>query len=301
MLLLVAAMLPRLFWDDGPQTAPALREAGIERIAVAESRSAAWKGVAGFEVTTVDPQRAVKVVAPSVDYRANQGSASRAPWINANGWRFLRQPDGLFLYEARGAQAALAAAEAFSWGANALIKTDLPGLKLLAEMQRFLRDVPAVDLAPVADFGFVDDGSPAAGEVMNLMLKGNLLFRIVRAPDPSLKLNVKLGTPDYPLEDAKNPVKIAQLARANLSDEKRSLRVYGSTVVVARLLAGKDKARVHLLNYAGAERRVDGIRVRVAGEYKKASVPVLDWVSEAGNTEFTLAEIKTYVVVDLSK
>ena len=34
MLLLVAAVLPRLFWDAGPETAPALREAGIERIAV---------------------------------------------------------------------------------------------------------------------------------------------------------------------------------------------------------------------------------------------------------------------------
>src|SRR5436305_11779982 len=98
MLLLVAAVLPRLFWDAGPDTAPALRDAGIARIAVPAAQAEAWKGAAGISIEVANPQGAVKLVAPSVDYRANQGSASRSPWINTNGWRFVRQPQALFLY-----------------------------------------------------------------------------------------------------------------------------------------------------------------------------------------------------------
>jgi len=301
--LLLAALLPRLFWDAGPETAPELRQAGIEKIAVMAERVAQWKGL--LDVEAADPARCIRLVAPSVDYRANQASASRTPWLNANGWRIVRQPAGEFVYDVKGGQAGLAAAEAFSWNANALIRTDAAGLRPLGEMLRLLRGVPAEDLAPVADFGFEDDGSAAAAEVMNLFVKGNLLFRVVPRAEPSLKLHVKLGTKDYPLEDAKNPVKIAQMARANLGDDRRSVRVYGSAVVVARLLAGRDRARLHLLNYAGAERRVDGIRVRVAGEYSKATVrpemKILDLEKTEGGTEFTLPEIRTYVVVDLVK
>jgi hypothetical protein len=303
MLLLAATLLPRLLWDSGPETAPELRQAGIKTIAVTAGRAAAWRGQIDVEV--VDPARAIRLVAPSVDYRANQATASRTPWLNANGWRFIRNPKGEFVYDVKGAQAALAAAEAFSWNSNALIRTDVAGLGSLGEMLRLLGGVPAQDLAPVADIGFEDDRSAAAGEVMNLFVKGNLLFRIVPRPDPALKIHVKLGTKDYPLEDARNPVKIAQIARANLTDDRRSVRVFGSAVVVARLMANRERARVHLLNYAGAERSVDGIRVRVAGEYSKATVRpemrVLDLEKAEGWTEFTLPEIRTYAVVDLSK
>src|SRR6185295_5098641 len=148
-----------------------------------------------------------------------------------------------------------------------------------------------------------------SGEVMNLMVRGNLLFRLVTAPDRRLKVNVKLGTKEYSMEDAKNPGTVAHLVRANLGDEKRSLRVYGSEVVVARLTAADGKARLHLLNYAGANRRVDGIRVRVLGEYAKhelrvagsAGVELQDYSVDRGATEFTLPELRTYAVIDLSR
>jgi hypothetical protein len=309
MLFLAAAMLPRLFWSAGPETAPALQKAVIERIAVARAAVDAWKGVAGIQVDAVDIERAVKLVAPSVDYRANQATASRTPWLNSNGWRFLRQPSATFVYDVKGSRAALAAAESFVWGADALIKTDADGVGPLGAMLRFLGGVAPADLAPVSDIAFQDDGSAASGEVMNLMVKSNLLFRPVRAPDRAAKLNVKLGTKDYPIEDAKNPIKIAQMARANLTDDRRSLRLYGSVVVVARLSGAPGRLRVHLLNYAGAERRVEGIRVRVLGSYKEGRVmaegspgmQLLDWSSDQDATEFTLPEIKTYAVVDLLK
>jgi hypothetical protein len=309
MLLLAAALLPRLFWDAGPEIAAKLKEAGIQTIAVPAAQSAAWKSAAGIQVETADVAGAVKLVAPSVDYRANQGSASRSPWLNSNGWRFIRQPQQVFVYDVKGPQGALAAAEAFLFGGNALIRSDEAGLKPLADMLSFLRGVAQDDMPPVADIAFQDDGSATSGEVENLMVKGNLLFRVVRAPDRSAKLNVKLGTKEFPLEDAKNPGKMSQLIRSTLTDDKRSVRLYGSVTVVARVTATGDRLRVQLLNYAGAERKVDGLRVRVLGKYSKHKVmaagspdlKLLEFGSDSEATEFTLPELKNYAVIDLSK
>jgi len=302
MLLLAAALLPRLFVDAGPDAAPKLKDAGIQAIAVPAAQAAAWKGVPGITVDVEDPARAVKLVAPSVDYRANQGSASRSPWLNSNGWRFLRQPQAVFVYDVKGAQAALAAAEAFMFGGNALIRSDDAGLKPLAEMLAYLGTVPPADLPPISDIAFQDDGTAAAGEVMNMMVKSSLLFRSVRAPDRSAKLNVKLGAKEFPLADAKNPGKMAQLIRSTLNDDRRSVRIYGTVTVVARVTGTPDRLRVQLLNYAGAERRVDGLRVRVLGQYTKHSDDkLLDYTVEPDATEFTLPELKTYTVIDLSR
>ena len=190
-----------------------------------------------------------------------------------------------------------------------MIRTDAAGLKPLAEMLEFLRAIGGESLPPVADIGYMDDGSAASGEVMNLMVRDNLLFRLVPAPDKNLKVNVKLGTKEYPLEDAKNPSTLAHSVRFHLTDEKRSLRVYGSQVVVGRLTASPGHARLHLINYASANRKVDGIRVRVLGQYAKhqlriadgAGVELLDYSVEPDATEFTLPELKTYAVVDLSR
>src|SRR5262249_7159111 len=119
--------------------------------------------------------------------------------------------------------------------------------------------------------------------------------------------NVRLGTKDYSLEDAKNPTVFSQLVRSNLTDEKRSVRVYGSLVVVARLTAAGGHARLELLNYAAPARKVDGVRVRVLGRYANhklatdgaANEKLLDYTLEEGATEFTLRELNTYAVIDL--
>lgn len=308
MLLLLAA-IPVLLWDAPPETATTLREAGIRRIAAPAASAAVWKGVDGIAVETVDVQGAVKLLAPAVNYRMNEASATNAPWIVANGWRILRRPQGRYYYEVGGKQTAIAAAEAFAYGAAALIKSDAAGLQPLAEMLEFLSGIGGEAMPAVADIGFIDDGSGAAGEVMNLMVRNNLLFRLVPAPDRSLKVNVKLGTKEYPVENAKNPGQTAHDVRANLTDERRSLRIYGSQVVVGRLTASGGNARVHLLNYAGANRVVNGIRVRVLGQYAKHRVSVaggarnelLDYSVDGDATEFTVPELRTYAVVDLSR
>jgi hypothetical protein len=308
MLLLLAA-LPTLFWDGAADTAPALRDAGIQQILVPAARLASWKSVSGITAESADPQAATKLLGPTVNYRMNVASATNAPWVVANGWKFIRRPEGRFYYDVTGKQAAIAAAEAFCYGVNAIIRTDAAGLKPLAEMLSFLRTITGEPLPPVADIGYIDDGSSASGEVMNLMVRDNLLFQLVASPDRRMKVNVKLGTKEYPLEDAKNPGTIAHAVRFHLTDEKRSVRIYGSQVVVARLTAAEGRVRLHLMNYAGASRKVDGIRVRVLGNYPRhqlwladgAGVELLDYSAEPDATEFTLPELKTYAVVDLSR
>lgn len=307
MLLLLA--LPALFWDAAPDTAPVLQEAGISRIVVPKARLASWKGVAGIAADQADLEGAVKLQPPTVNYRMQEASATTAPWIVANGWRFIRRPDGRFYYDVTGRQAALAAAEAFCYGANAMVRTDAAGLKPFAEMLSFLGTLAGEPLPPVADIGYIDDGSAASGEVMNLLVRDNLLFRLVASPDRRLKLNVQLGTREYPLADARNPGNVAHAVRFNLTDDKRSLRIYGSPVVVGRLAGSGGHLQVHLLNYAGATRKVEGIRVRVLGQYPKhqlrladgAGVELLDYSVDSEATEFTLPELKTYAVVDLSR
>lgn len=308
-MLLWLAALPGLFWSGTPDTAPALRDGGIAHIAVPAAQAESWKGVTGVTVEIADLRKAVKLQPPTVEYRIDQASASRAPWLDSNGWQFLRQPQGRFYYDVKGAGAALAAAEAFSYGANALIGTDAAGLKPFAQMLDFLRGVSGEPMPAIADIGFIDDGSDVSGEVMNLMLRHNLLFKIVSAPDGRLKLNVRIGSKEYPAEQAQDPGAMAQVIRANLTDEKRSLRIYGSAVVVARLAGSGGHVRVQMLNYAGAARKVDGIRVRVLGSYPKhqlaaAGSPgeqLLDYTVDAGATEFTLPELKTFAVIDLSR
>ena len=87
---------------------------------------------------------------------------------------------------------------------------------------------------------------------------------------------VRFGSKEYPLKDAKNPALMAHVIRSNLTDEKRSVRIYGSAVVIARLTGSSGHIRVHLLNYAGPGRKVSGLRVRVLGQYPNRELAVAD-------------------------
>jgi hypothetical protein len=307
ILALLAVALPGLYWDQGPETAGALQSAGIEQIFVPAARQDAWRGQAGLEVQTADLQQTTKLAEPGVQFRMNRASATRSPWITANGWEMLRSPEALFYYDVKGPGGALAAAEAFAYGARAVIATDQPGLEPLGHMLGFLRGLEQPELPQFADIGVIDDGSFETGELLTMLSRGNLLYRTVDAPDPRLKLNVQLGTPEYPTEQAAEPHVLAAKVRSHLTDEKRSLRIYGSAVVVARVVGDAGRLRVHLLNYAGAERPVNGIRVRVLGRYPKQTIAIAGVeaprlvdvrVSEEA-TEFTLPEMKVYAVVDL--
>jgi hypothetical protein len=309
MLLLLAAALPSLFWDGGASTAPALKENQISRIAVPAASLDSWKAVAGVAAEAADPSGAIKLLKPAVNYRPDQASASTAPWVDSNGWRFLRDPGGRFYYDAPGESAALAAAEAYVYGVQALVHTDTNGLKPFTQIIAFLKSLPEASPHPLVNIGYEDDGSAQSGELMNLLVRRNLLFRLVSTPDPKLNITVAFGSSAYPKTE-KDPSVLAQLVRSSLTDDKRLVRIYGSEVVIARLTGGGERVRVHLLNYAATSRPVLGLRVSVEGKYphhriyayRVPDAKLLDFdPAAAGRTEFTIPNLREYTVIDLSR
>jgi hypothetical protein len=307
-LLLFLATLPTLYWAQPVETAPALKQAGIERLCVPAEAAAAWTA-AGFTVVPLgekDRSERTKLSAPGLRSRAEVASASVRPWVNANGWRFLRKPGDRYWGDVPAGRAALAAAEAFAYGADAVLAIDPADLDSAGRMLAFLSSVPDSNLPAAADIAVVDDGSPPVGEILNLMARRNLLFEAVPKEDPHVALNVRIGSKAFPRKEAQNPETFALSVRRTLTDDKRSLRLYGSEVVLARLVRDAGRARLHLLNYGG--RPIDGLRVRLLGSWAPGEAlvfgqgrqPVEEVVTSGGATEFSLGTLGPYAIVDLT-
>jgi hypothetical protein len=307
LLLLLALAMPCLYWARGVESRAMLEAAAIKRLCVAPERADSWRA-AGFTVTPLtDAELASREALPSPGLapRAGLASPTRSPWINANGWRFTRHPGTKYVYDAPAGKAALAAAEAFAYGADAVLKIDPADVGTVGAMLTFLEALPAVDLPTVSDLAIVDDGSAVTGEVMNLLARRNLLFQVVTAPSPLFPLNILIGTPEYPREEAADPNGFALRIRRQLTDERRTLRIYGSEVVIGRLTADAGRARLHLINYGGRE--IEGLRIRLRGSYGDAEIHVAgagrlapqDQVVVDGATEFSIPRIVTYAVIDL--
>src|SRR5262249_47621227 len=124
-----------------------------------------------------------KVSAPGVRWGMrdiNTASATRAPWVDSNAWRFLRHPERKYLYELPRGAAALAAAEALAYGVDAALRIDTEDQEGFANMLAFLKGLDAAaSLAPAANIAIVDDGSPLLPEALNLLARRNLLFLVV--------------------------------------------------------------------------------------------------------------------------
>ena len=302
--ILAFALLPLILWQQDIATAPALRRAGIERIAVTPDVAPLWRN-AGFEVVAItsgELARRTSLDVPRILARADLASPTRVPWVVANGWRFIRQPGAAFVYNnLPSGRAPLAAAEGFAYQADVVLKIDPADLDNTGALFTFLKTIPAREMSPVADIAVVDDGSLLVGEALNLFSRRNLLFRIVQSPSADYRINVKSGP------EMADPSQFALKIRRQLTDEQRSLRVYGSEVVICRLTANPAGARLHLLNYSGRE--LEGLRVRLKGAYKTATatsfgpgrLALEDMLVEPNAIEFTLPRVGLYSVVDLTK
>jgi hypothetical protein len=296
---LAAVLLPMLFWDQPAGTADLLRKAGIERLGVPAGQAQVWQKL-GFTATTFDRAHATQATAPKVEYHMDVASATRVPWVDANGWQFERNPGRAYFYDAPRGSAALVAAEAFAYGVEVAVRVTPEDLTMFGRMLRFLSQIAQPPLPLMANIGVIDDGSDTMGEVLNLMARHNLLFRIVPAADSKYELTVRNTA------DAADPYQFAMNVRHRLTDEKRLLRIYGSNVVLARLAGDGSRARVHLLNYGGAA--IAGLRVRVLGTYRQGKLAAFDhphatlqdFSVEDGAAEFTIPEMGAYVVVDLT-
>jgi hypothetical protein len=307
LMLLFLASGPCVYWTQGIDSRTALEAAGVKRICVAADQVEPWKA-AGFAATAVsNPDLAAReeLPAPGVTARAGLASPTRSPWVVASGWRIARDPAAKYVYSVPPGKVALAAAEASAYRADAVLKIDPADLPGAGAMLAFLETLPPADLSPVADFAVVDDGSPVTGEVMNLLTRRNLLFTIVKAPEARFRINVRIGSPEYPKEEAADPSAFAQKIRSQLTDDQRSLRIYGSEVVIGRLLGGPGQVRLHLINYGGRE--IEGLRVRVRGTYRSGEayiagsgkVALVDQSTADNATEFSLPRFQSYAVIDL--
>ncbi len=298
--LVLLAALPGLYWDQPLETAAALKQAGITRVYVPPGREAAWRQ-AGLTARGFRPESAAEAVAPGVEFKIDEASATRMPWLDANGWRFERAGGRrTYYYNAGQGKGALAAAEAFAYGVEAVVRVEPADLQAFARMLAFLREVEAPPMPVLANIGVVDDGSEATGEVLNLLARRNLLFRVLRAPEKGYDLVIKPAG-----AQAADPFEYATMVRQKLGDERRLLRIYGSDVVLGRLTGEGGKARLDLINYG--ERKIGGLRVRVRGAYARGTLAaygieraqLADYACEGGATEFTVPEMQTYAVVDL--
>lgn len=307
-ILLFLAALPSVLWTQPVETAPAVRQAGIERLCVPPESAAAWRAAGFTAVPFGEKERAArtKLTPPGLRSRAEVASATGRPWIEASGWRFLREGGGRYVCDVPAGRVALAAAEAFAYAADAVLAVPPEALEEAGRALAFLATVPAASLPGAADVAVVDDGSPLVGEALKLMARRNLLFEVVKRDAPDVALTVRVGSKEFPRDAARNPDAFALSVRRKLTDGRRSLRLYGSEVVLGRLLRDETRARVHLLNYSG--RTIEGLRVRLLGAWTPGDALVLgtrrlaveDVSHPEGATEFSVPTLGPYAVIDLA-
>src|SRR6185295_3067276 len=122
------ALLPCVFLTPDAGNRAKLEAAGIKQICAA---------------TDADLASRETLPVPGITARAGLASPTRSPWIVANGWRFTRDPGKKYLYTLPAGKATLAAAEAFAYGADAVLKIAPADLGDLGAMLKFLEGLPA--------------------------------------------------------------------------------------------------------------------------------------------------------------
>ena len=252
-----------------------------------------------------------QVPPPRIEFRPDVSQATTAPWIDLNGARFQRGLKKAHYAKLPAGSAPLAAAEAYTYGVDAILNPDPSDLDALGSMLQFLNAQSRPPLPVMANVGVVDDGSAQMGEILNLLTRRNLLYRVVAAPDRTLNLTVQLGTAEFPKEAAADPYAFAARVRAKIGDDNRLIRLYGTSTVVAHLTGDGTRLRLYLLSYGGRGRQQRGqpsIRVRVVGRYEpvafaaygtEADAKLTDVDNPGKTTEFSVPSFVTIAMVDL--
>jgi hypothetical protein len=269
--------------------------------------SVALSGIPRVYTAGTDVSGYTEVPPPAIEMRMDVASATSVPWIDANGWRFIRGLKKAFYSKLPAGSASLAAAEAYAYGVDAILESAPQDAAALERMQQFLREIDAPALPVRAQVGLVDDGSDEMAEVMVLLSRRNLLFRVLKQPDPKLDVNVRLGSREFPKGAAEDPNEFAARIRSRIGDENRLIRIFNTYTVLAHLTGDAQSARLHLLNYA--KRPARDVRVRVLGSYEEvhlaeannSTMKAMDIAVEHGGTEFTVPRIDTYAVIDLER
>lgn len=265
------------------------------------------QGLALAAPTGADAAAFHAVPNPAVRNVPNEANATSDPWIDSNAWRFQRGIQQANYSQLPLGSAGLAAAEAFTFGVDAILNADPADVEELGGVLRFLRAQEQPRMPSLANIGIVDDGTAAMGEVLNLLTRRNLLYRVVSQPDRRLNLTVQLGTPDFPRDAALNPSQFAARVRAKLGDDKRLVRLYGSTTAIVHLTGNGTRARLYVLSYS-RNRSQTGLRIRMLGRHRPAGfaaygaapgAKLTDVQNPGKTTEFSLPAFSTIAIVDL--
>ena len=278
-------------------------------------------GLAAAAPTGAEAAAFQEVPAPGVRMVANDAQSTTAPWIDSNGWRFQRGLQKAHYAKLPAGSAPLAAAEAFTFNVDAILNPDPGGRRGTRTHAAFPEGPGPAAAAGPGQHRRRRRWIAVMGEVLNLLTRRNLLYRVVAAPDRALDLTVQLGTADFPKQSAENPSDFAARVRAKLGDDKRLVRLYGTSTVIARLTGDGKRARLYLLSYGGRRGggggdrgarggpQAQGIRVRVLGRYQPTRVAafgappdaaLIDVENPGNTTEFSVPSFNTVAIIDLS-
>ena len=306
------------------RAAPAADSAGKLYVTTAAS-SLIEQGLAASAPTGAEAAAFEAVNGPSVRTFNNVAQATTSPWVDANAWRFQRGMKKASYEKLAAGSAVPAAAEAFAFNVDAILNPDPADIPELGRFLGFLKGQERAGLPAMANIGVIDDRSPQMDEVLNMLTRRNLLYRVVSAPDRKLDLTVQLGSKNFPRESAANPSDFAARVREKLSDDKRLIRIYGTSTVIAHLTGDGKRAQLFLLSYARGGGRGQGtvqgrqgggtgggggqpIRIRLLGRYRPVKIAaygaadnaqLMDVENPENTTEFSLPPFNTLAIVDL--
>jgi hypothetical protein len=302
-----------------PQAKPAAAatSAAAPRIALTSTGSAlVERGLAKAAPAAADLPAFEEVPAPALRFRIDNARATRAPWVDSNAWRYFRGLSKANYAKLPPGSAPLAAAEAFMFDVDAVLNPDPKDLDALGTMLEFVQARLQPAMPPLANIEVVDDGAPALPEILNLMTRRNLLYRVVPKPTGKLDVTVQIGSKEFPAAEAANPYDFAAKVRDKLGDDKRLIRLYGTSTTIARLTSDGKRARLYLLEYGAARDRNMGggpdqtLRVRLLGKYTpktfaafgaKADAKLTDIENPGATTEFWVPAFTTIAVIDLER
>jgi len=322
---LVGACIAALAWNAAAAPADAPESARLYVTSVASSlveQGLAAPAPSGPETATFE-----KLNGPSIRMFNNVAQATTAPWVEANAWRFQRGLKNAYYENLAVGSAVPAAAEAFAFNVEAILNPDPADIPELGRFLGILKTQQRALLPTMANIGVMDDKSPRLDEVLNMLTRRNLLYRVVSAPDRNLDLTVQLGSKDFPLESAANPSDFAARVREKLSDDKRLVRLYGTSTVIAHLTGDGKRAQLYLLSYTRAGGRGQGgagrgqqggggtggggtqpIRIRLLGRYQPVkfaayraaeAAQLIDVENLGSSTEFSVPAFSTLAIIDL--
>jgi hypothetical protein len=247
-----------------------------------------FSGSGSTELTKVSP--------PGIRYRMNMAMATSAPWVDSNMWRYRRDPEKSYVCDVKQKSVVVAMAEGFSLDVRVALEIAPGQQKDYDSMLAFLKGLPDGPKTRWTNFTVTDDRSAPAGELMNLLSRRNLMYRIASNGDYALNSRIS------------NPYEYVQEMREKLGDEKRVIRIFGSELTLVELTRDGNRVRLQLLNYGS--RPVEDLRIRIKGHYKAGAIqayvyrstsPRLEEFTYDGKfTEFTLDALPTYAVLDFT-